>query len=871
MYGYVAISHPTPVYNISLQLSTDRIHVLPPRMSDAALSKIANLIKVEDDLVKIGALKLQFIKERTSVDLKLNAASQNQIDSISDNLTNLKKSVHKLNSIKGNLGKINQLYDESITNVEDYDTIRQISIVNQFLIQTGNLYHDISNFKGFIQRLATMIQDELSIVQDDPGYSLDNIFRIHYNITQARNFQDYLQQQSSTLSDDLQSIIFKLVLPLQEVVKNFDLLLAEIIYSITEAAKEGNYTLAFKIIKIIEFEANEDLKFSLLNKLDLLKARDMRIINYGNFRGSKRNYRKFFYDKLQESLDEIFDKCVEHFAHDKILVFDNLNWLEDELVFVVNTLAPVFPPNWAIDTFVHNVYYNKLHDFSMEYINTDPPAEDLLKILSYDKHYSEFIESLNFTSSEQDESTAKTKKTKRSIIGEDLRNVVLEDYLKVIVIKMNEWNDNLIKQETQVFSQRESPPDIYTYHQVYEDENSQDELMVFEVDSEVFVLPDFKIPLTMLKEQADVAAESGYGKILVGVIEHWAEQYQKRVDNYLLLVEDEYDRYMSVYNNERFLIKESKMKRLFKKDIPTIDQDIENMTQEELARLSKPGLIEYLAALGNTYEITTERLHEKFLPKYRNKVHYTYQERIDIAFESVVAPTAKLNGLAIRCMVDIIVNDLYPAFSVLFTKTWYDDSKRQNSDELNVAEKIVETICEYMEELRGYASYEIYSVTFNIFLDSFIASYIRIGYENILYGEGRKIEPDQVKKFKSFSEAVSRDATILYGGLEHLFTRKDAAYLLNSLRAIEMLGELATCEDPMNFIPQMWENEILGSFYDCSVEYVRGICLCRKDMDKAQVTTLVSQLEQIKIRYQTEVEKPVIIPGTLREFNFYRK
>lgn len=840
-------------------------------MSDAALSKIANLIKVEDDLGKIGTLKQQFLKEKTSVDLKLNAASQSQIEAITDNLASLKNAVHKLNSVKGNLAKINQLYDESITNVEDHETIRQISTVNEFLAQTGNLYHDISNFKTFLTKLGTMIQDELAIVQDDPGYPVDNIFRIHYNITQARNFQDYLNFQSASLSDDLQSIIFKLVLPLQDIVKNFDLLLAEIIYSITEAAKEGNLTLALKVIKIVEFEANEDLKFSLLKQLDLLQSRDMRIINYGNFRGSKRNYRKFFYDKLQESLDEIFDKCVEHFAHDKLLVYDNLNWLEDELVFVVNTLAPVFPPNWAIDTFVHNVYYNKLHDFSMEYINTDPPAEDLLRILAYDKHYSEFIDSLDFIPTTKDDSTAKTKKTKQSIIGEDLRNVVLEDYLKVITIKMAEWNDNLIKQETEVFSQRESPPDMYTYHQVYEDENIQDQIMVLEVDTDVFVLPDFKTPLTMLKEQADTAAESGYGKILVGVIEHWAEQYQKRVDNYMLLVDEEYERYMSVYNNERFLIKESKMKRLFKKDVTTIDQDIENMTPEELARLSKPGLIEYLAALANTYEITTERLHEKFLPNYRNKVHATYQGRIDAAFEQVVSPSAELNGLAIRCMVNIIVNDLYPAFSVLFTKTWYDDSKRQNSDELNVAEKIVETICEYMEELRGYASYEVYSVAFNIFLDSFIGTYVRIGYENILYGEGRQIEPGQVKKYKSFSEAVSRDATILFSGLNHLFNRKDGAYLLNSLRAIEMLGDLATCEDPMNFIPQMWENDILGSFYDCSVDYVRGICLCRKDMDKALVNRLMEELEQIKARYQDEVEAPAVIPGTLRNFSYYRK
>lgn len=185
-----------------------------------------------------------------------------------------------------------------------------------------------------------------------------------------------------------------------------------------------------------------------------------------------------------------------------------------------------------------------------------------------------------------------------------------------------------------------------------------------------------------------------------------------------------------------------------------------------------------------------------------------------------------------------------------------------------MAERILETISEYMQELRSYASYDIYLCTFALFLDSFISAYIRIGYENILHGSGKKIDPTATKKFKSFSEGVGRDVTIFYGGLEHLFTRKDSAYLLNSLRAIEFLGDLATCEDPMIFIPQMWENEILGSFYFCSVEYVRGICLCRKDMDKNQVNTLVRQLEDIAKEYHENVPVPSQLTGTLNEF-FY--
>ena len=78
------------------------------------------------------------------------------------------------------------------------------------------------------------------------------------------------------------------------------------------------------------------------------------------------------------------------------------------------------------------------------------------------------------------------------------------------------------------------------------------------IDLNVYVMPDFKIALTMLKEQADVAAESKYSRILVEVIESWSECYVKRIANFREVVEDEMDRYMSVFNNEGYLIKESK-------------------------------------------------------------------------------------------------------------------------------------------------------------------------------------------------------------------------------------------------------------------------------------------------------------------------
>lgn len=829
-------------------------------MSEAALSRISNLIKVEDDLTKLDSLRQQFHKERNSIDLKLHLAAQQQIDLVVSNLEKLKTALEKLNFIKGNIDHINAIYDESVTQVKEYDTIKQVSSVFQTMMQVQNLYTDIANFRQYLDHITSMIELELDAMSLDITYPLYNFYRIHFNVTQARNLADYLDAQSALLSGDTQLIVGKIVQPLRAMVRKFDELLNEIVISVTEAVKEGNTEIVDKLVRFIEHEAAEDLKVQLLGDLALVDGETLKISDYSKLRLKPRHYKKFFFAKLNESLADTFDKCVEHFQQDKMLVYDNLEWLEDELVFVVHTLAPMFPQHWELSQFIQNVYYNKLHKFTMDLINTNPPAEDLMRILEYDAHYNQFSKSL--------QTAEDSKREQKSILGEELKNSVLDDYLKVILSKMEEWNENLIKQELRSFVERDEAPDVYLYSQTIDDLDQYEHLISLDITADVYVLPDFRTTLSMFKEQADVAADSGYGKVLVGVIESWAHYYNKRTFSYMQLVDDEVGKYMSIYNNEKYLIKELKTKRFLRmQQKPHEEYDVDNMTPEELADISKPGLVEYLAALGNTYEINTDRLQDKFLPNYMSKVHSSYQTRIEQAFQDTLAPSTDLNAQVIRSIADIIVNDLLPELSTVFTKLWYDSGKAQAGEPI-MAQKILETIAEYMEELKGYASYDLYSLTFTVVLDTFVASYLRIGYQNILHGDGKKIDPAATKKHKLFADAINRDIAILYEGLDLLFSRKDAAYLMRSLTALELLTTLATMENPLSEIPQFWEDEILEKFYYCSVEYVRGILLCRKDIEAKAVPPLMDKLAEIQRNYHAEIDPPEVAVSTLNNFAY---
>lgn len=830
-------------------------------MSDAALLRISNLIKVEDDLQKIDTLRQQFVKEKLSIDTKLNTSTQQQIDSVIQNLTQLNTSARKLSDIKSNLDRMDSVYNESVLSMKDYDIFRNVVAVHETMMQVQNLYTDIANFRQYVDHINNMIDAEFQAVSQDIEYPLLNLYRIHFNVTQARNLLDYLEDESLTLSDDTQSIVQRIILPIRKVVRNFDELLKEIITNITEAVKDGNTELVTRLVRVIEHEAAEDLKLVLMSQLELVDQEKKKTVNYAKFRSKPRLYRKFFYDKLDESLTEIFNKCAEHFSGDPMAVYDNLDWLEDEMIFVERTLSPLFPAHWEIGDFVQKLYFNLLHKFTMSLLRSNPPAEDLMRILAYDSHYNSFITQLF---------GADKKKEQRSILGDDLKNTVLDDYMKVIVIKMEEWNNNLIAQETRTFKERDEAPDVYAYEQTIEDLDEYDHVVTKEIMTDVYVLPDFRTTLSLLKEQADVAADSGYGKVLVGVIENWAKCYNERVSAFLRLVEDEVTRYMSVYNNEACLMKESKTKRFLRMQSSKLqpEYDVDNMTAEELAKISKPGLLDYLTALGNMYEINTERLQDKFLPAYKDKVHSTYQDRIVDAFESTLLPATELNAQIIRALADIIINDLLPALSIVFTSKWYDSDKALASGELNMAQRIVETIVEYMEELRCYATYEIYNLTFTVVLDTLISSYLRIGYQNILHSDGKKIDPKATKKYKSFSEMVNRDVGIIYEGLDQLFSRKDAVYLMKSLSALEFLTAIATCDDPFEEIPGMWEHEILDTYYNCSVEYVRGALLCRKDVDPKQIPPLIDRLVAIQKEYQSAVDPPEMSVVTLNNFSF---
>ncbi|KAI3402586.2 SEC6 [Candida oxycetoniae] len=823
-------------------------------MSDVALSRIGSLIKTQDDIANVDSIRQQFIKEKLSIDVQLSTMTQLHFDSMMDNLSQMKDTLKKMTDIKGNLGKIQQIYKESVSVPKDNEIIRKMIIVNQFMNQTANLYNDISNFKSIVDSLKHAIMVEQEKMQQSLEYTMPQFLNIHFQYTQIRNFQDYLESYSQSSSDDLKSIVFRITSPTKELIRSFDNLLNECITSLTECTRENNLEILYKIVAMVIYEEQQDLKLQVSRSLKL----DTSDINrsYKTFRSRERHYKNFFFEKFRLYFQGTFDACIEYNANDPIALYDNLDWMQDEIVFVHDAMTPLFPPEWNFDTFVQNIFYDKLHQYTLDLINNEPAAEDILKILTYDKKYTDFIKSIGGRSG-----------TTSSIIGDDLKDTVLDDYMRNITTKMMEWNESLIKQESKVFIERSKAPDIYPYEQDIPDVDAANEPVIRHIEVSAFVLPDFKSPMIMMKEQADAASLSGNSKILLAVIENFCACYVERVLNFVNLVDEEMDKYFSFYNNFQFLVKTSKARRLFKKK-PTV-LDVDSLTPEEQANLSREGLVEYLGALANSLEISNDILNNKFAITYKEKVHTSYHVRVTTAFSTTVDKSSALVSEICISVSNIIINDLYPILCHLFTKKWLEDGQRQ-TESVMMMTLVAQTIAEYMAEARSYCIYTVYQVLFEIFLDKFVCTYLSIGFENILQGEGKRIDP-KTQGYKAFKSRIQSDAELLFAGLSDLFMEKDRHYLLSSLTAIELLADLGTCENPMENIPEQWKEFVLPVFYDCSLDYIKGVVLCRKDMSKSQWKTLEPILIEIKDDYHKKMEPPQVPVLTLDGFEFAEK
>ena len=317
-----------------------------------------------------------------------------------------------------------------------------------------------------------------------------------------------------------------------------------------------------------------------------------------------KHYRSKITKTISETIQSAFDDSYDRYQRDTGAFLDNLGWIYQDLIRIESDVAPCFPPSYDMYAFYIKEYHRNLNATLQRLLESEPEASSLLHLHAWLKEYKKSMKELNVPS----------ELIEPPLLNGEEQNLI-EDYLKLIVKKLDEWSANLMKTEIQEFTTRAMQP---------------------EVDSDgLYGTQGAVILFQMVNQQIDAAMESGQGAILARVVEEISRVMRGIQDQWTKVVEAE-----------------------FKKQTEKPDEIV-------------AGLAEYCLALANDQiksADNTEALLGKLEPLVSEKYRVPINEKLNDAIDGNL-------DVAKKCMqtfVDIIFNDLKPATKQLFQAAWYD-------------------------------------------------------------------------------------------------------------------------------------------------------------------------------------------------------
>lgn len=322
-----------------------------------------------------------------------------------------------------------------------------------------------------------------------------------------------------------------------------------------------------------------------------------------------KHYRSKIVKAITESIQAKFEEAYKRDEQDPVGFLTSLTWMYQDLIRIEKDVVPCFPPDYEIYSLYIREYHKALNNIVRRLANAKTDASLLLTLFDWLKEYKENMKDLNIPSELLDPPLLDGKEQN-----------LIEDYLQLIVQKLDEWSNNLIKTEIAEFTKRENPPEV-------------DSDGLYETQGAVILFQ-------MVNQQIDLATESGQGAILARVVGETNRVMRGLQDRWVKTIEAE-----------------------FKKQTEKPD---------EVAG----GLVEYCIALAND-QIKSADYAEALLARLEPLVHEKYRVTINERLNNAIDGYLDVAKKCTQTLIDIIFSDLKSATKTLFGQPWYDGTMQQ--------------------------------------------------------------------------------------------------------------------------------------------------------------------------------------------------
>ncbi len=364
-----------------------------------------------------------------------------------------------------------------------------------------------------------------------------------------------------------------------------------------------------------------------------------------------KHYRSKMTKSISDSIRDSFDEALKRADNDPNEFLEKMGWMYTDLLLIESEVVPCFPSDWSIYSLYIREYHKSLNETFKKIIAGNPGAGFLLSLHEWIKEYKKNMKKLEVP-----------PEWLEPPLLEGKEQGLLEDYVQVIIQKVDEWSKNLMTTEVEQFSARTEQPDVDS-DGLY---GSQAPFIFF----------------NMLNQQVDLATESGQGGILARVVTESNRVMRQMQEQWIQVVAAEY-----------------------KKQVDKPD---------EVAG----GLGEYCITLANDQikcADYTETLSAKLEPLVSEKYKVVISERLNDAIDGYLDVAKKCT----QTLIDVVFNDLKPATKQLFQSAWHEPTKGSG-----LTLQVIETIRDYMSDWQQFLNPSILDLLIEDLLDAFLVAYL---------------------------------------------------------------------------------------------------------------------------------------------------
>ncbi|KAG4303840.1 hypothetical protein PORY_002769 [Pneumocystis oryctolagi] len=612
---------------------------------DIAIKRVQELLRQPDDLYKLDGLIARFSREKSSIDTQIKAIVKDQLSIIHSGLILLSSIQQQIYSIREDMLK---LCTESRM-IEKFSVIDNASRIYKRFDEVQKMTENLRNLPKELDKIDMMMRQD-----EDRTTRMKNFLNIHYKLNQLQNFRDEAIYQSKNAGHDVQRTLERYFSRLNITLRSFENMLWVLTQDILKITRSGNHDLVVRLVKIIdtedkldnEFIQNENLKSSnsdLASKL-MITQHGPRIL---------RNYKQRFFDEIKVSIDISLKEFEEMYKFDYMAILKNIYWIFDDLHLVKNEIVHLVPPEWDIFNIFLDFYHNGVYDILKNIMIQEPDAKTILKILEFIKEY--------YSKINKEFGVTRDRLSPKLLDGKE--SELVDDYLKLIVSKMEEWISNLSKREFDSFVTRKEQPEVDT--------------------DNLYGMPGVVILFQMISQQTDVAAESNQSRVLLGVVIECSRLLRRHRESWENLLHSEIMKHIEQPN-----------------DVPG-------------------GLVEYTVALAND-QIRSADYTEAISARISPWVSEKYKVEISDCLSKATDEFLDLSHFCLVSLIKLIHNDLKAALSSFFTPVWYggnhmsliidtykeylDDCKSHLNENLFIIlteELLIEFIIVYLSSVRN--------------------------------------------------------------------------------------------------------------------------------------------------------------------------